>query len=74
MKRLAFAIAGLPRPSGHRVGGDLGHERPRINVMRWKGRTGDRDRAGLREERTCAEEILIIRAHDPDSAITEIEV
>lgn len=57
------------------VSADPGHERPRITVMRWKdapvttasGECTD-------EEGACEEEILVLKAHDPDSSITEIQV
>ncbi|MCA1707240.1 MAG: hypothetical protein LC808_29835 [Actinobacteria bacterium] len=54
--------------------GDPGHERPKITVMRWQDppvttSTGECDALG-----NCGEEILILKAHDPDSSITEIQV
>lgn len=53
---------------------DRGHRRPRITVMRWKEppvttSSGECDEQGL-----CDEEVLIVKAHDPDSSITEIQV
>jgi hypothetical protein len=53
---------------------DPGHARPKITVMRWQDppvttSTGECDEQGI-----CDEEILIIKAHDPDSSITEVQV
>jgi hypothetical protein len=75
MKRLGLAVvllAGALAPSP--AGADPGHERPRITVMRWKeppvmAGSGECDTDGI-----CDEEILIIKAHDPDSSITEVQV
>ena len=66
-------LAGLlavPAP----VTADTGHRRPRITVMRWQDppvttSSGERDEQGV-----CDEEILIVKAHDPDSSITEVQV
>jgi hypothetical protein len=35
---------------------------------------GHDQHSGVDEEGICGEEILIIKAHDPDSSITEIQV
>ena len=53
---------------------DPGHARPRITVLRWEDppitvSSGECDDQGV-----CDEEILIIKAHDPDSSITEVQV
>ena len=52
---------------------DPGHERPRITVMRWEDppvtAAGD-----CEDPASCPEEILVIKAHDPDSSITEVQV
>lgn len=63
------SISALPAATA-----DPGHERPRITVMRFKDApvttsTGECDDQGV-----CDEETLIIKAHDPDSSITEVEV
>lgn len=58
--------------SGVPAGADRGHARPRITVMRWKEppvTTGECDKDGV-----CEEEILIVKAHDPNSSITEVQV
>lgn len=65
------AVAGLQGPAV----ADTGHERPRITVMRWEDppvrAAGDCDNP---EPGACHEEILIIKAHDPNSSITEVQV
>lgn len=53
---------------------DPGHPNPRITVMRWKEPPVTAVEPGCEEQGTCTEEILIIKAHDPDSSITEIQV
>lgn len=65
---LATALASLPE-----VAADPGHERPRITVMRWKDApvTTSTECEG---EASCEEEVLIVKAHDPDSSITEVQV
>jgi hypothetical protein len=67
---LGLGLATTPAPSA----ADPGHRRPRITVMRWKESpvtvtTGECDEQGV-----CDEETLILKAHDPDSSITEVEV
>lgn len=75
MRRVAFVLTSLvfamvaPATSA-----DPGHERPKITVMRWEDppvtvSSGECDEQGM-----CDEEILIIKAHDPDSSITEVQV
>lgn len=75
MRRVAFVLTSLvfamvaPATSA-----DPGHERPKITVMRWEDppvtvSSGECDEQGM-----CDEEILIIKAHDPDSSITELQV
>jgi hypothetical protein len=69
---LALVITGLL--GGESVTADPGHERPRVTVMRWKDppvttRSGECDEQGA-----CDEEILIVKAHDTDSSITEVQV
>lgn len=66
-------LAGMVSTSTE-VAADPGHKRPKITVMRWQDppvtvSTGECD-----EEGVCDEEILILKAHDPDSSITEIQV
>lgn len=51
-----------------------GHERPKITVMRWKEPPVTTSSGECDENGVCDEEILIIKAHDPDSAITEVQV
>ena len=69
---VALAVGLVGNPAGVRA--DPGHERPRITVMRWADppvttSTGECDENGV-----CDEETLIIKAHDPDSSITEVQV
>jgi hypothetical protein len=42
--------------------------------MRWQDPPVTANEPGCEEKGTCSEEILIIRAHDPDSSITEVQV
>ena len=68
---LVVAVAGLP------VGGamaDPGHRRPRITVMRWQDPPVTASSGDCTKPGACEEEILILKAHDPDSSITEIQV
>jgi hypothetical protein len=75
MKRLPFAIAGLlVLLTSTESGADPGHDRPRITMMRWKAEPVTANEPGCEKKGTCAEEILVIRAHDPDSSITEVQV
>jgi hypothetical protein len=53
---------------------DPGHRRPRITVMRWKDPPVTTSTGECDEQGTCDEEILIVKAHDPDSSITEVQV
>jgi hypothetical protein len=53
---------------------DPGHERPRITVMRWKEAPATTSSGECDEQGVCDEEVLIIKAHDPDSSITEVQV
>lgn len=62
---LAIALAPVPLAAA-----DPGHERPRITVMRWQ----DPPVTACTGEGTCDEEVLILKAHDPDSSITEVQV
>ena len=78
MTRLAVVVSvlgamGLSLISGE-VAADPGHARPKITVLRWKDppvttSTGECDDQGV-----CDEETLIVKAHDPDSSITEVQV
>lgn len=73
MVPLVLATAVVAAPA--RVAADPGHERPRITVMRWQdapvtaaaGECTD-------EDEVCEDEFLIVKAHDPDSSITEVQV
>ena len=53
---------------------DPGHEKPKITVMRWEDAPVTANEPGCEKAGTCVEEILIIKAHDPDSSITEMQV
>ena len=75
MKRLALVLAIVPVVAA--VGparSDPGHERPRITVMRWQDPPVTANEVGCETKGTCSEEIVVIRAHDPDSSITEVQV
>lgn len=56
------------------VSADAGHERPKITFMRWEDPPVTSSSGECDENGTCDEEILILKAHDPDSSITEIQV
>ena len=66
---IALAVLGAPVD----VAADPGHARPRITVMRWQDPPVTVS-SECEEGRSCDEEILIIKAHDPDSSITEVQV
>lgn len=53
---------------------DPGHKRPKITVMKWKEPPVTTSSGDCDEQGVCDEEILIIKAHDPDSSITEVQV
>lgn len=75
MRRTALAVTSiLLVATGLPAAADPGHERPRITVMRWQDPPVTANEPGCEEQGTCSEEILIVKAHDPDSSITEIQV
>jgi len=51
-----------------------GHRRPKITVMKWMEPPVTTSSGECDEQGICDEEILIVKAHDPDSSITEIQV
>ena len=53
---------------------DPGHARPRITVMRWEDAPVTTSTGECTDQGICNEETLIIKAHDPDSSITEVQV
>ena len=67
---LLTAVVGFG-PSG---AADPGHARPKITVMRWEDPPVTTSSGECDEQGTCDEEILILKAHDPDSSITEVQV
>ena len=76
MKRALFMLTVLAAATLAPVQGTAhpGHARPRITVLRWEDppvttSTGECDEHGV-----CDEETLIIKAHDPNSSITEVQV
>lgn len=56
------------------VTADPGHRRPKITVMRWEDPPVTTSSGECNDEGSCDEETLIIKAHDPDSSITEVQV
>lgn len=60
--------------SGGSVAADPGHERPRITVMRWQDAPVTTTSGECDEDGECAPEVLVVKAHDPDSSITEVQV
>lgn len=67
---LGLSLIGVTTP----VGAEPGHSRPQITVMRWEDPPVTASDSQCSEEGTCEEETLIVKAHDPDSSITEIQV
>ena len=53
---------------------DTGHARPKITVMRWEDPPVTASSGDCTDPEACEEETLIIKAHDPDSSITEVQV
>jgi hypothetical protein len=53
---------------------DPGHARPRITVMRWQDAPVTASGECTDEDGVCEDEFLIVKAHDPDSSITEVQV
>jgi hypothetical protein len=67
---LTLAFVGSPAT----VVADPGHARPRITVMRWQDPPVTVSSGECDDQGACDEEVLILKAHDPDSSITEVEV
>ena len=67
---VALASMGLPAA----VVAGPGHARPRITVMRWQDPPVTVSSGECDDQGVCDEEVLILKAHDPDSSITEVEV
>ena len=53
---------------------DTGHARPKITVMRWQDPPVTTSSGECNDQGMCDEEILIVKAHDPNSSITEVQV
>lgn len=70
MAALLAAVVALPAPAT----ADPGHKRPRITVMRWQDPPVTTSTGECQDPATCEEETLIVKAHDPNSSITEIQV
>ena len=68
---LVVAVAGLPTTGAI---ADPGHARPKITVMRWEDPPVRASDGTCEKPEACEEETLIIKAHDPDSSITEIQI
>ena len=67
---LLIALSAVPSE----VVADPGHRRPKITVMKWKEPPVTTSSGECDEQGVCDEEILIVKAHDPDSSITEVQV
>lgn len=75
MRRLALVLALVaPLVVAVPTRADPGHERPRITVMRWQDPPVTTSSGECDENGVCDEEVLILKTHDPDSSITEIQV
>lgn len=76
MRRIVIVISLLMSflvvPTAVNAGGD--HRRPVITEMRWEDPPVTTASGECNEDGTCDEEILIVKAHDPDSSITEVQV
>lgn len=70
---LALIVGGSVAPTAPLALADPGHERPRVTVMRWQDPPVTVS-SGECGEQGCDEEILIVKAHDPDSSITEVQI
>src|SRR3712207_854322 len=75
MRKILWLVAGVAflLPATH-VQADPGHERPRITVMRWADPPVTTSSGECDDQGACDEETLIIKAHDPDASITEVQV
>lgn len=71
---LPLALLGGLIASPPYVYGSPGHKRPQITVMRWEDPPVTVSSGECDEQGNCDEEILIVKAHDPNSSITEIDV
>lgn len=69
---VVLALVGSAGP--HTAIAHPGHERPRIGVMRWKEPPVTANDPSCAETDSCRQEILIVKAHDPNSSITEVQV
>ncbi|MFP5299554.1 MAG: hypothetical protein ACLGHL_11260, partial [Actinomycetota bacterium] len=67
---VAFGSMGSVSTSG----ADPGHKRPRITVLRFEDPPVTTSSGECDEQGVCDEEILIVKAHDPNSSITEVQV
>lgn len=75
MRRLVLVVPLIVvLATGGAVSADPGHERPRITVMRWQDPPVTTTSGECDDEGSCDEEVLIVKAHDPDSSITEVQV
>ena len=76
MRRALALVVTLTFPliSPGAVHADRGHERPKITVMKWKEPPVTTSSGECSDEGVCDEEVLIVKAHDPDSSITEVQV
>ncbi|MCA1702904.1 MAG: hypothetical protein LC808_06375, partial [Actinobacteria bacterium] len=75
MKKLIGLLAVVSLAAGTQpASADSGHERPRITVMKWEDPPVTAAGPDCDDPSQCHEEILIIKAHDPDSSITEVQV
>jgi len=76
MKRLLIlglvALALVPASTAS-VSANPGHGRPRVTLLRWQDPPVTAADPAC-EDLDCHEEILIVKAHDNDSAITEVQV
>ena len=76
MKRALMVLVALvaaifaPAP----VTADPGHARPKITVLRWQDPPVTTSSGECNKQGACDQETLIVKAHDPNSSITEIQV
>jgi hypothetical protein len=75
LKRVVVSVVALTLSlQSAPVGADAGHRRPKITVMKWKEPPVTTTSGECNDQGVCDEEILIVKAHDPNSSVIEVQV